>query len=125
MDSAVLRGVCDAGGIGWSDTTLDGGVGEVRRMTVLLPLLESLWQYFFGAYEGLLGADLFWSLIFSVLAFGVYLKTENFMALAFMMLLPGALLSTLLGEVSVLFLIGVSLVLAYIIFKVFYKGRGW
>jgi hypothetical protein len=94
-------------------------------MTALLPLLESLWQYFFGAYESLLGADLFWSLIFSVLAFGVYLKTENFMALAFMMLLPGALLSTLLGEVSVLFLIGVSLVLAYVIFKVFYKGRGW
>jgi hypothetical protein len=90
-----------------------------------LPLLVSLWQYFFEAYESLLGVDLFWSFIFTTLAFGIYLKTENFMALAFMMLLPGVLLSTLLGKVSLLFLIGVSLILAYIIFKVFYKGRGW
>jgi len=95
------------------------------QIQVLLILLDSLWEMFFGAYEQTLGFEIFWSLFWTVIAFGVYLKTENFIAFAMTLLIPGVLLSAMFGKFQVLVLLGVSLIAAYTMFKVFYKGRGW
>jgi len=93
-------------------------------MTVL-PLLESLWDYFFGAYQNLLGFEIFWTLFWFIIAFGVYLKTENFISFVATLLIPGVLLQTMFGRFQILVLLSVALVGAYAMYKVFYKGRGW
>ena len=94
-------------------------------MMIVPLLLDSLWDYFFGAYQNLLGFEVFWTLFWFVIATGVLLKTENFIAFAMTLLIPGVLLSAMFGRFFILVLLAVALIGAYTMFKVFYKGRGW
>jgi len=85
-------------------------------------MLDTIWQMFFGAYEETLGFDVFWTLIWFVLAFGLYMKTENPSVLAATLLLAVPL-AAMFGRFYLVALTAVSFVGAWLLYKVLFKGR--